>query len=123
MVWTLGQGGRSVSAAAICPAASVSASLWPGRLLTRPALLVLDEATRALDAANEERIARAIAGLHGRVTVVLITHRLATVARADRVVVLDHGRVVQQGDWPSLRRDPGAVLAGLIGDGQASGCV
>lgn len=66
-------------------------------LLRRPALLVLDEATSALDQENEGEILRALAGLGGDVTVLLITHRLAAVAGAARVHVLDGGRVVWSG--------------------------
>jgi ATP-binding cassette subfamily C protein len=54
-------------------------------LLRKPRLLVLDEATSALDYANEEKIFDAIARLHGGMTIVIITHRLATVESADRV--------------------------------------
>ncbi|MDB4947872.1 MAG: transporter ATP-binding protein [Gemmatimonadetes bacterium] len=71
-------------------------------LLRRPALLILDEATSALDPENERRILDAIAGLHGRTTILLITHRLATVRDADVIHVLDGGRVVESGDWTSL---------------------
>lgn len=66
-------------------------------LLRRPALLVLDEATSALDQENEGEILRALAGLGGDVTVLLITHRLAAVAGAERVHLLDGGRVVWSG--------------------------
>ena len=54
-------------------------------LLRKPRLLILDEATSALDYANEEKIFDAIARLHGGMTIVIITHRLATVESADRV--------------------------------------
>ena len=63
-------------------------------LLLQPDLLLLDEATSALDSENEARIQQAIASLHGEVTVVLIAHRLSSVAWADRVLVLEGGRLV-----------------------------
>lgn len=62
-------------------------------LLRDPALLVLDEATSALDAASEAQVAQAIAALRGRMTVVVIGHRGALLALADRVIELDAGRV------------------------------
>ena len=62
-------------------------------LLRDPALLVLDEATSALDAASEAQVAQAIAALRGRMTVVVIGHRGALLALADRVIELDAGRI------------------------------
>ena len=63
-------------------------------LLRRPALLVLDEATSNLDPENEERILRALDGLHGRVTILLVAHRPGTAARADTVYRVEAGRIV-----------------------------
>jgi ATP-binding cassette subfamily C protein len=76
-------------------------------LLRRPALLILDEATSALDPENERRILEAVADLHGRTTILLITHRLATVRGADAVYVMDAGRVVQHGTPDALASVPG----------------
>jgi ABC-type multidrug transport system fused ATPase/permease subunit len=77
-------------------------------LLKDPSLLVLDEATSALDAASERAVQDATLGLFGGGrTVLVIAHRLSTIRRADRVVVLDGGRVVQQGTH--------AELAGALG--------
>ncbi|PKB14150.1 ATP-binding cassette subfamily C protein [Novosphingobium kunmingense] len=63
-------------------------------LLRDPALLILDEATSALDADSEARIVEAIAGLKGRMTIVVIGHRGALLALADQVVKLDRGAIV-----------------------------
>lgn len=71
-------------------------------LLRRPRVLILDEATSALDSENEERIYSAIQRLHGEMTIVVITHRLATVRNADRIYVVDEGRVVAAGKWDDL---------------------
>jgi len=60
-------------------------------LLTKPCLLLLDEATSALDAESEASVRRAIASLHGQMTVVLIAHRRSSVAGADQVRVLERG--------------------------------
>ncbi len=71
-------------------------------LLQDPAILVLDEATSALDAESEHRVQAALERLmQGRITLV-IAHRLSTVKDADRVVVIDDGRVVQSGTHDEL---------------------
>jgi ATP-binding cassette subfamily C protein len=75
-------------------------------LLRQPALLILDEATSALDAESERRIQEAIERLAGRMTIVVITHRLATVRGADAIHVVEGGTVVESGDWTSLLQAP-----------------
>jgi ATP-binding cassette, subfamily C, bacterial len=75
-------------------------------LLRRPALLILDEATSALDAENERRIRDAIRGLHGRMTILMITHRLPSVRDADVVHVVEGGRWVESGTWAELMQRP-----------------
>jgi ATP-binding cassette subfamily C protein len=75
-------------------------------LLRRPALLILDEATSALDAENERRIRDAIRGLHGRMTILMITHRLPSVRDADVVHVMEGGRWVESGSWAELMARP-----------------
>ncbi|HEX2211253.1 MAG TPA: ABC transporter ATP-binding protein [Longimicrobium sp.] len=76
-------------------------------LLRRPALLILDEATSALDAENERRIRDAIGALHGRITILMITHRLPSVRDADVVHVMEAGRLVESGSWAELVSRPG----------------
>jgi ATP-binding cassette, subfamily C, bacterial len=71
-------------------------------LLRRPSLLILDEATSALDSENEKRIQNAIEELHGHMTILVITHRLSTIRRADVVYVLEQGRLVESGSWDAL---------------------
>lgn len=75
-------------------------------LLRKPSLLILDEATSALDSENESRILGAIRRLHGTLTIVIITHRLAAVAAADVIHVLETGRLVESGSWEHLAAMP-----------------
>jgi putative ABC transport system ATP-binding protein len=65
--------------------------------LVDPAVLVLDEATSSVDALTEVRIARALEHLAEGRTTIAIAHRLSTAARAHRVLVLDRGRLVEDG--------------------------
>ncbi|MCG8457643.1 MAG: ABC transporter ATP-binding protein, partial [Holophagales bacterium] len=65
-------------------------------------ILILDEATSALDAETEARIQRALDRLLEGRTSVVIAHRLSTVERADRILVLDQGRIVEAGSHSEL---------------------
>jgi ABC-type multidrug transport system fused ATPase/permease subunit len=76
-------------------------------LLRDPALLVFDEATSALDAKSEQLVQDAIERLMRGRTVVVIAHRLSTIRRADRIVVLEAGRVTQTGSHEELIARPG----------------
>jgi len=78
------------------------------RALVRDApILLLDEATSALDAENERLVQVALdQAMEGRTTIV-IAHRLATVLRADRIVVMEDGRVVQEGTHQALMTQGG----------------
>lgn len=66
-------------------------------LLREPEILVLDEATSALDSVSESVIQATLASLKGRATIILIAHRLSSVLDADHVIVMDRGRVVEEG--------------------------
>ena len=81
-------------------------------MLKNPPLLLLDEATSALDAHSERMVQAALeSAMRGRTTLV-IAHRLATVQQADQILVLEHGRLVEQGKHAELVK-MGGVYAGL----------
>jgi ATP-binding cassette, subfamily B, bacterial len=71
-------------------------------LLSNPRLLIIDDATSAIDSATEDAISRAIAAVQRGRTTLLITHRLAQIRRADHILVLARGAVVDQGDHATL---------------------
>ena len=71
-------------------------------LLARPSILILDEATSAVDTRTESLILHAMRKLASRQTTVVIAHRLSTIRHADRILVLEHGRVVEQGRHDEL---------------------
>jgi len=75
--------------------------------LKDPRILILDEATSALDSVSEHRIQQALARLLQGRTSIVIAHRLSTVLSADRIVVLDQGRIVQCGRHVDLIAEPG----------------
>jgi len=93
------------------------------RALLRDApLLLLDEATSALDAESERLVQASLERLFEGRTTIVIAHRLATVRRADRIVVMEQGRIVEEGDHDALNRAGGlyARLARLQFEGLAA---
>jgi ATP-binding cassette subfamily B protein len=72
------------------------------RVSADPGLVILDEASSRLDPATEARIERAVARLLRDRTGIIIAHRLATVQRADEILILDDGRLVEHGDRAEL---------------------
>jgi subfamily B ATP-binding cassette protein MsbA len=83
-------------------------------ILADPAILVFDEATSSLDAKTERAVQLAIESLRGQRTIFLVAHRLTTIRHADRIVVLDEGRIVEVGDHETLLARPG-IYRELIG--------
>ena len=79
-------------------------------------LLILDEATSALDAATEARIKTALDALRRGKTTFVIAHRLSTVANADEILVLDHGRIVERGTFEGLVAQKG-LFAKMVSEG------
>ncbi len=71
-------------------------------LFSEPEILVLDEATSSLDTETESEIVQAIDDLGGKVTVIIITHRLSTVKNCDRIYLMDRGRIIDSGKFGEL---------------------
>jgi ATP-binding cassette, subfamily B, bacterial MsbA len=88
--------------------------------LKDPAVVILDEATSALDAESERLVEDAMETLLRGRTTLIIAHRLSTVRRADRIVVLDHGRVVESGRYDALVAQ-GGLFARLAAAGLRDG--
>jgi ATP-binding cassette subfamily B protein len=84
-------------------------------LLVDPRILILDEATSSVDIATEERIEEALSTLLAGRTAFVVAHRLSTIRRADLIVVLEHGRVVEQGSHDELLAARGRYRS-LYGD-------
>lgn len=84
-------------------------------LLGKPSLIVLDEATNALDYESETAFRDVIQSMSGQAAVVIIAHRLATIRMADRAVVLENGRIIEEGSINELLAKPSGYLAGMVG--------
>ncbi len=80
-------------------------------ILKNPAVLVLDEATSALDSASEKLVQDALEKLMQDRTSLVIAHRLSTIQKADKIIVMDKGKIVEQGDHKSLMDQNGAYTA------------
>jgi ABC-type multidrug transport system fused ATPase/permease subunit len=107
----LGSGGQGLSAGEAQLAATA-------RILLRdPGLVILDEASSRVDPATEALMERAFDRLLAGRTAVVIAHRLGTVRRADDILILEAGRVVEHGARTALAADPGSRFAGLLRTG------
>jgi ATP-binding cassette subfamily B protein len=82
--------------------------------LKDPAVVVLDEASSRLDPATEQRLERAVDRLVRGRTVIIIAHRLSTVQRADHILILENGRILEHGPREALARDPQSHFAELL---------
>jgi ABC-type multidrug transport system fused ATPase/permease subunit len=83
-------------------------------ILKKPSVLVLDEATSALDTENESKIQEAIERLKGKMTIIVIAHRLSTIRNADKVIVLEQGKIIQQGEFNQLAREKTGMFNSLL---------
>ncbi|KAK5656975.1 hypothetical protein OQA88_3498 [Cercophora sp. LCS_1] len=82
-------------------------------LIKEPAVLILDEATAALDSRSEDRIQQAINNISIGRTILTVAHRLSTIANADNIIVMHKGRVIEQGSHASLMAN-GGTYANMV---------
>ena len=82
-------------------------------ILKNAPVLLLDEATSALDAESERLVQEALDKLMKGRTTIVIAHRLATILKADRIIVMDGGRIVEEGTHASLSRKKNGLYAKL----------
>jgi ATP-binding cassette subfamily B multidrug efflux pump len=82
-------------------------------LAGKPRILFLDEATSHIDSETEQVVQLALNELRGRVTIIAIAHRLSTIRNADRIVVLNHGRIAEAGRHESLMEIEGGIYQRL----------
>lgn len=83
-------------------------------MLKNAPIVILDEATANVDPENEDRLQKAIEALTRNKTIIMIAHRLKTVRHADKILVIDHGRIVQEGKHEELINEPG-IYAEFVG--------
>jgi ATP-binding cassette, subfamily B, multidrug efflux pump len=82
-------------------------------LAGEPRILLLDEATSRIDSATEQIVQQALEEVRGRVTIIAIAHRLSTIRDADRIVVLNHGRITESGPHDALMGIEGGLYQRL----------
>jgi ATP-binding cassette subfamily B protein/ATP-binding cassette subfamily C protein/ATP-binding cassette subfamily B multidrug efflux pump len=82
-------------------------------LAGQPRILLLDEATSRIDSATEQIVQQALDELRGKVTIIAIAHRLSTIRDADRIVVLNHGRIAEAGSHEALMQIEGGLYQRL----------
>ena len=80
-------------------------------ILKKPEILILDEATSSLDSESEQLIQAYIREIRGRTTLVVVAHRMSTIQDADKIVVLQDGKIVEQGDRSSLLAGRGVLAS------------
>ena len=76
-------------------------------LMQKPAIFILDEATASIDPFTEWQIQQALSLILSKSTSILIAHRLSTVKAADRIVVMEKGRIIEEGDHAGLLQNSG----------------
>ena len=75
--------------------------------ISNPSILILDEATSSIDSYTEELIQNAIEKITSGKTAIIIAHRLATIKKADKIIVIDHGRIAEFGNHENLLKRKG----------------
>ena len=83
-------------------------------LFRKPKILILDEATSALDSESEKSIQESIEFLAGKVTVIVISHRLSTIRSVDQIYILDKGKIIEQGSYDELKNNSKSKFSKLV---------
>jgi ABC-type multidrug transport system fused ATPase/permease subunit len=83
-------------------------------ILANPKILIFDEATSSLDSYSEKLIQEAMEKIRKNRTVIIIAHRLSTIKKADKIIVLENGKVVEEGSHTELSRVQGGLYEKLI---------
>ncbi|MFD1359149.1 ABC transporter ATP-binding protein [Fictibacillus halophilus] len=83
-------------------------------ILRKPSILILDEATSALDSENEGKIQEALEKLKGKMTIIVIAHRLSTIRNADQIIVLENGKIIQNGNYKKLAKEKQKTFSNLL---------
>ncbi len=86
-------------------------------LIRDPKVLILDEATSALDAVSEKEVSETLDSLGNSCTTFVVAHRLSTVRRADRIIVMKDGKVIESGTFDELRKQNGAFQEMIMAGG------
>ena len=80
-------------------------------IVSKPEILILDEATSSLDSESEQLIQKYMTEIRGTCTLVVVAHRTATIRDADKILVLQDGKIVEEGDWNDLIREQGVFAS------------
>lgn len=80
-------------------------------LYRNPNLLILDEATSALDSESEIKIQESIESLKGKITVIIIAHRISTIKNVDKICIMDNGRIIESGNFKELTKNSKSKLS------------
>ena len=83
-------------------------------VVRKPNILILDEATSALDEDSQKKVQAALDNVMVGRTSIVIAHRLTTVEKCSRVVVLEHGKVAEEGNFNQLKNQEGGFFANLV---------
>ncbi|HLK96939.1 MAG TPA: ATP-binding cassette domain-containing protein, partial [Hymenobacter sp.] len=83
-------------------------------ILKNPAILILDEATSSLDSESEKLVQQAMDELMQNRTSIIIAHRLSTIRKVDKILVIDGGRIVEQGTHEELAHNDNGLYANLL---------
>jgi len=83
-------------------------------LYRNPNLLILDEATSALDSESEIKIQESIESLKGKITVIIIAHRISTIKNVDKIYIMENGKIVESGNFKELKNNNQSKLSQMV---------